>query len=389
MSLDTCVFGYVADPYLSALPPPSQRDIERRSFAHFRAGSSNLICSATRTCSTARACSLKRFLAFTASPSSASDAVSSISLRLATDSYLACLDQLYRLLFAIRAIYHAPNPYHNYVHAVDVLQATYTFLAANGVAPPVTYLLEDDREPWVRRDVDEYENEEQENARLALHSLLRPQDIFTVMIGAMGHDVGHPGLSNVFMVRTRLPVVHASCSQSLFCQKNAKTPLSQIYSDQSVLENMHCILVVQLLRKHGFGFLLTGSDRSTAETGQAVESNVAASSDSSPMSGLFPNILPATAEQQTFKREVRPGAVGDWRGFKKLLYATVLSTDMSMHFEWLKRFKDLGKRARAGICVDMAEEEEIAARTLLCQALIKCADISNPVCRRFALSSQR
>lgn len=104
-------------------------------------------------------------------------------------------------MFAIRAIYHAPNPYHNYVHAVDVLQATYTFLVANGVAPPVTYLLETDRKPWIRRDVDEGASEEHDNARLALHSLLRPQDILTIMIGAMGHDVGHPGLSNVFMVR--------------------------------------------------------------------------------------------------------------------------------------------------------------------------------------------
>jgi hypothetical protein len=65
----------------------------------------------------------------------------------------------------------------------------------------VTYLLETDCEPWVRKEVDEEESEEHENARLALHGLLRPQDIFTVMVGAMGHDVGHPGLSNVFMVR--------------------------------------------------------------------------------------------------------------------------------------------------------------------------------------------
>jgi hypothetical protein len=110
------------------------------------------------------------------------------------------LDQLHRLLFAIRAIYHAPNPYHNYVHAVDVLQATYTFLVANGVAPPVTYLLESNPAPWMRESLEESDSEDHENARLAIHSLLRPQDILTIMIGAMGHDVGHPGLSNVFMV---------------------------------------------------------------------------------------------------------------------------------------------------------------------------------------------
>jgi hypothetical protein len=178
-------------------------------------------------------------------------------------------------------------------------------------------------------------------------------------------------------------------SDFLFSQKNAKTPLSQIYSDKSVLENMHCILVVQLLRKHGFGFLLTGSADASAETGLTVEADPSVSSDSSPLSGLFPNTLPASAYRQSFKRNVRPGAVGDWRGFKKLLYATVLSTDMSLHFDWLKRFKDLGKRARAGLCVDLAEEEETAARTLICQALIKCADISNPVGQSFTLSGIR
>lgn len=142
---------------------------------------------------------------------------------------------------------------------------------------------------------------------------------------------------------------------------------------------MHCILVVQLLRKHGFQFLLTGSSHPTAETGLAVEANAAPASDCSPMSDLFPNVLPASASSQSFKRNVQSGAVGDWRGFKKLLYATVLSTDMSLHFDWLKRFSDLGKRARAGLCVDMTEEEEEEARTLVCQSLIKCADISNPV----------
>lgn len=29
---------------------------------------------------------------------------------------------------------------------------------------------------------------------------MRPQDVLAVLIAAMGHDVGHPGLSNAFMV---------------------------------------------------------------------------------------------------------------------------------------------------------------------------------------------
>lgn len=56
----------------------------------------------------------------------------------------------------------------------------------------------------MRKGVDEGASRERDNARLAFHALLRPQDVLTVMIGAMGHDVGHPGLSNVFMVRAKL-----------------------------------------------------------------------------------------------------------------------------------------------------------------------------------------
>lgn len=106
-----------------------------------------------------------------------------------------------RLLFAIRAIYHAPNPYHNYVHAIDVLQATYSFMLDIGIVPPYEYLLHDpaDRPIWERPD---------EEARPVCglgtrraREVMRPQDVLGLLIAAMGHDVGHPGLSNAFMVR--------------------------------------------------------------------------------------------------------------------------------------------------------------------------------------------
>lgn len=110
------------------------------------------------------------------------------------DTDIECIN---RLLFAIRAIYHAPNPYHNYVHAIDVLQATFTFLMDIGVVPPWSF-LRDTSTPWVRPD---------ENAH-PVHGLgtrrareiLRPQDVLAIIVAAMGHDVGHPGLSNAFMV---------------------------------------------------------------------------------------------------------------------------------------------------------------------------------------------
>lgn len=239
-----------------------------------------------------------------------------------------------RFLFAVRAIYHAPNPYHNYVHAIDVLQATYLFLMAIGVAPPFSFLLE--LEPgkslW-KRPTEESQPPAGLGTRRARH-ILRPQDVLGVLIAAIGHDVGHPGLSNAFMVTSHV-VLEA------YIQKNAKVPLSVVYDDKSVLENMHCMLIVHLLRKHGFGFLLGPASPAEAKK------------------------LPARAEI-------------DSRGFRRVLYSAILATDMALHFAWIQRLKDFAEVMQGEEEVDresMFEED----RVMLCQALIKCADISNPV----------
>nr|AAX73258.1 high-affinity phosphodiesterase [Cryptococcus neoformans var. neoformans] len=223
------------------------------------------------------------------------------------------IEGLAELLFAMRAIYHAPNPYHNYVHALDVLQATYTFLADLGVAPPFEYMREwgPNKEIWRRPS----ENEDERSAGTKrAREIMRPQDILAVLIAAMGHDVGHPGLSNAFMV---------SC------------PLSQVYEDKSVLENMHCMLVVQLLRKYGFGFLI---ERTKSSSGEQAVSNL------------------------------------DQKSFRQVLYSSILATDMSLHFAWVQRLKEFDDRLKSGEAGAVEDE-----RILICQALIKCADISNPV----------
>ncbi|WRT66910.1 uncharacterized protein IL334_003875 [Kwoniella shivajii] len=219
-------------------------------------------------------------------------------------------DQINRLLFAIRAIYHRPNPYHNYVHAIDVLQATYMFLVQIGVAPPFSYMRDwtPQKPAWQRSD--QSDREISVGTRRA-REVMRPQDVLGVLVAAMGHDVGHPGLSNAFM-------------------KNANVPLSQVYEDKSVLENMHCMLIVQLLRKHGFGFLIEGSK-------------------------------PQSSHHL------------DQKGFRRVLYSSVLATDMSLHFAWIQRLKDFDETLREG---EVGEDEY--DRVMICQALMKCADISNP-----------
>ncbi|GMK55611.1 hypothetical protein CspeluHIS016_0206670 [Cutaneotrichosporon spelunceum] len=231
-------------------------------------------------------------------------------------------DAMKKWLFAVRAIYHAPNPYHNYIHAIDVLQATYQFLTRINVAPPFAWLRDLEpgtTPPWKRPS--EAEKPSKGRGTAGARKILRPQDVLAVVIAAMGHDVGHPGLSNAFM-------------------KNAKVPLSVVYDDKSVLENMHCMLSVQLLRKHGFGYLLA-----TPTAAQVAE-------------------YPARANLDT-------------RDFRRVLYSAILATDMSLHFAWIHRLKELGEGLRGNEPLDREEVVE-EDRIMICQAMIKCADISNP-----------
>ncbi|TDL25150.1 HD-domain/PDEase-like protein [Rickenella mellea] len=102
--------------------------------------------------------------------------------------------------------------------------------------------------------------------------------------------------------------------------KNAGAPLSQVYDHKSALEQMHCAFLIPIMKQHGLGHLLEQGNTATP--------------------------------------------------FRKLLFETVLATDMGVHGQFMQRFKAL---------VDYPPSYDLPeTRLLLCQALIKCADISNP-----------
>ncbi|KAI1375037.1 HD-domain/PDEase-like protein [Hypoxylon crocopeplum] len=125
-------------------------------------------------------------------------------------------DQLTTFLVATRAAYNTFVPYHNFRHAVDVLQATFNFLVHIGALPPYPSRCG----PSVAS-----------TPKSPLAALLRPFEALTLLIGAIGHDVGHPGVNNGFLV-----VLNA--------------PLAQLYNDRSVLESFHCAAYSQILRRH-------------------------------------------------------------------------------------------------------------------------------------------
>ncbi|KAI0087418.1 hypothetical protein BDY19DRAFT_955703 [Irpex rosettiformis] len=211
------------------------------------------------------------------------------------------LAQLATFLQHLRQLYRRDNNYHNFQHALDVLQATYHFLLTAGVVPSVS-ILEEDSRSW---------KPDKRATSGSLISSLSNADIFALYIAAIGHDVGHPGLTNAFM-------------------KNAKTPLAELYDEKSVLERMHYSLLLSLMRHHGLGVLL---DR--------------------------PNF---------------------GQSFRKTLSLTVLATDMGLHADFMARFQKL---------VQNRIFDPSTRKILYCQAIIKCADISNPsrpytVCQHWA-----
>jgi 3',5'-cyclic-nucleotide phosphodiesterase len=104
-------------------------------------------------------------------------------------------------------------PYHNFRHVVDVLQAVFHLLVRIGTLPsfpPGTLIQTEPKSPLVE--------------------ILRPFEALSLLIAAIGHDVGHPGVNNLFLVKI-------------------KAPLAQMYNDKSVLESYHTAVYCHILKR--------------------------------------------------------------------------------------------------------------------------------------------
>ena len=103
---------------------------------------------------------------------------------------LDLIDQLYNFIVELSVSYHNGNPYHNFAHAVDVLQCCYYFLGKLGLVPFPNQ---------VTRPQD----------------LLRPNDVFALLIAALGHDAAHPGVNNMFMVSNTNSAFGQTCKLTI------------------------------------------------------------------------------------------------------------------------------------------------------------------------------
>lgn len=156
-------------------------------------------------------------------------------------------------------------PYHNLYHATNILHTTYLMLQKN-----------------------------------ELIEILNPDVVFGTLIAALVHDIGHPGNNNVFEI-------------------NTFSELALKYNDLSVLEQHHCALAFELIKKHNI--------------------------------------------KEGFNDE-------EFRIFRKTIINCILGTDMSHH----KSSTDVLKLKENKFNIENLEEQILLSKTF-----IHGADIGNPI----------
>lgn len=294
-------------------------------------------------------------------------------------------NELLGFVFMVRDTYKNGNPFHNFRHAVDVLQASFHYLIRLNCLPPFKQLEIDPKadelkyfnneKPILKANVlvptDSYnslsdlrngsessmnnnssidgggrrssgasfqstttsktttttttfihgENETKKpmsiSARLSVsvdtsESHLNSLQTFGLLIAALGHDVGHPGVTNAFMISNDSPTALA-------------------YNERSVLESFHAsVFVNKILAINWPGLLEIETDEESKLT------------------------------------------------LKQLIISCILATDMAEHFEYIDKLTTFK--------LDKTKKNSNIVK-LISSLLIKCADISN-VTRPLRVSSQ-
>lgn len=193
----------------------------------------------------------------------------------------------------IASRYIDTNTYHNFKHGVDVCHTTYRLLMLT-----------------------------------SLDKVLSSLEVFSLLVGALAHDVGHPGINNMYMVKS-------------------KHELALAHNDRSPLENMHCVVLYEVLR--------------------STQSNV------------FVNLKDA-----------------QWRDARKVILTVILATDMQHHFEQISKtqlFSEINKDDTKSFYDGESEEMECMRddknRMFVMELVLHCSDISNPykpfnICAKWA-----
>lgn len=111
--------------------------------------------------------------------------------------------RLWKLFSLIEEGYHSTNPYHNSIHATDVTQAMHCFL---------------------------------QESKILEH--MEPLEIMASLLGAVCHDLDHPGVNQPFLIAT-------------------SNHLAALYENTSVLENHHWRSAIGCLLESGVAEQIT------------------------------------------------------------------------------------------------------------------------------------
>ncbi|KAJ0069313.1 hypothetical protein NL108_003249, partial [Boleophthalmus pectinirostris] len=208
-------------------------------------------------------------------------------------------------------------PYHNRVHATDVLHAVW-YLTTQPV-PGLPSLLNDhgsasdsDSDSGITHSHMGFLVSKtytvSEDGYGCLSGLIPALELMALYVAAAMHDYDHPGRTNAFLVAT-------------------SAPQAVLYNDRSVLENHHAASAWNLfLSRPEFNFLVN-------------------------------------LDHVEFKR------------FRFLVIEAILATDLKKHFDFLAEFNaKVGDDPSTGI--DWSNEND---RLLVCQMCIKLADINGPL----------
>ena len=194
-------------------------------------------------------------------------------------------------LTELSVLYIKENTYHNFHHACDVTQTCYRLIMVS-----------------------------------RLNTVLTELEIFSMLVAAIAHDVGHLGVNNAFLVKTR-------------------HNLAMIHNDKSPLENMHCSLLYEILKK--------------------------------PDMDIFSGLDDA-----------------QWRESRKIILSLILGTDMAHHFDQVSKtqlFLEVhGEDVKSfyrGAQESIECFQDDKNRIFIMELFLHCSDISNPF-KPFAICAQ-
>lgn len=192
-------------------------------------------------------------------------------------------NEILALAFMTRDTYRSGNPFHNFRHAVDVLQACFHYLIRLKCLPRFEQLEQDPRadETHILSGKKRLHPSvtlmrlKKELIESDFVPLLTPIQSLGLLVAALGHDVGHPGVTNAYMIK------HSA-------------PTSQIYNDRSVLELYHSAIFTNKV-----------------------------------LNIMWPSFL-----------NCKIGEDSDVNT-KQLIIRSILATDMAEHFEYIHKLKDV------------------------------------------------